>query len=165
MTITSLYAPGRLWLPLVVALVLSPALALAQNPPYQAKPASSSAAASNAAALQAAQRNQQTLQAQQNAQQAHVLNQLQKNQVQEQQRQTQATMVARPFANDPATTNAMNMANQAQNSGYNARQQAVVDRYRSAVGPTPPTVLPTQQPAGKSKPATQQAPQQPTPQK
>lgn len=163
MTITSLYASRRLWLSLGAALALCPAFTLAQQTTQPPKPAASSNAAANNAALLQAQRNYQ---AQQAVQQQHLQDQLQKNQVQEQQRQRQAAAVARPFANDPATTSAINATDQAQRDRYDANQRDAVDRYRSAVGVTP-TVLPPapQKSSQQQKAAQHNAPQQsPSPQ-
>ncbi|TBR38917.1 MULTISPECIES: hypothetical protein [Dyella] len=149
MTITSLYGSGRLWLSLAMVLALA-SPAMGQQTTQPPRPPANSTAANNAAAVQQAQR---TYQAQQATQQAHVLNQLQKNQVQEQQRQRQAAAVARPYANDPAAMNAINAADQAQRDRFDANQRDAVDRYRSAVGVTP-AVVPTQQP--KKPPASPQ---------
>lgn len=71
-----------------------------------------------------------------------VRDELQKNQVEEQLRQGQASAMRRPYANDPSQAARLDRADQAQRNLYSARQQDLLDRYQSAV--TPPVVHTTQ---------------------
>lgn len=134
MTITSLSPSKWLASSLWVALVASPALVSAQQNPQPPRP---QPPVQNTAVLQQAQRNWQ---AQQSVNQANLQNQLQKQQAQEQRRQQQANAIRQPYANDPASARAIDSANQAQYDRYDAGQRDAVDRYRTAVGVTPPVV-------------------------
>ena len=64
-----------------------------------------------------------------------VRDQLQKNQVEEQLRQGQASAIRRPYASDPTQAARLDRADQAQRDLYRARQQDLLDRYQSAVAP------------------------------
>lgn len=101
------------------------------------------------------------IQAQQANQQALLMDQVQKNQVQEEQRQRNAAAIRRPFANDKAATGTLDSSDQAQRDQYNARQQDLLNRYRAASAVNP-VVLPQPAPApAKKKVQSQGVGQQP----
>jgi hypothetical protein len=72
---------------------------------------------------------------QQSVREQQAQDQLHKNQLEEQLRQTQANAVRRPFAANPAQASRLDQADQSQRELYRARQQDLLDRYRSAVAP------------------------------
>lgn len=81
------------------------------------------------------------------------MDQLQKNQVQEEQRQRNAAAIRRPFANDKAAAGVLDNGEQVKRDQYNARQRALLDEYRSATA-VQPVGLP--QPAKTQKPSQTQ---------
>ncbi|WP_266168923.1 hypothetical protein [Dyella subtropica] len=98
--------------------------------------------------------NYSAIQAQQANQQALLMDQLQKNQVQEEQRQRNAAAIRRPFANDPTATGALDLSDQAQRDRYNARQRDLLDRYRAATSVAPVLPQPSSPPKQKSSSST-----------
>ncbi|MFC4762694.1 hypothetical protein [Dyella koreensis] len=147
MTNTSLSLARRIAQPLLgVSLLLSAGAVMAWQ---QQRPPTSQPPTMSASAIQAQQANQQAL----------LMDQVQKNQVQEEQRQRNAAAIRRPFANDKAATGALDSSDQAQRDQYNARQQDLLNRYRAASAVNP-VVLPQAAPA-KKKVESQGAGQQP----
>lgn len=105
------------------------------------------------------QPNYNAYQSQQANQQAILQDKLRTSQLLEEQRQRNAAAIRQPLSNNPAATQALDLANQAQQDRFNARQRDAVDQYRAASS-TAPVVLP--QPV---RPSTQkqQQPQPPRP--
>ena len=104
-------SPSR-WL--LAGLVVAVGTAVAQTPP-------------------AAARFQQTVRQQQ------VSDQLQKSQQQEQQRQNVANMAQQPLPQGSAARRQQAQADQAQQDRANASQQDLVNQYRDATMPPPPS--------------------------
>ena len=125
------HASHRLWIA-TLALGLSPLAAALQVAPTPPRPVVIVQPPANS-------RFQQTMREQQ------VRDQAQKNQVEEQLRQTRSEMARQPFANDPVRAVRLDQADQAQRELYRARQQDLLDRYQSAVAP--PVVHPQNAPA------------------
>jgi len=72
---------------------------------------------------------------QQTMRQQQTQDQLHKNQLEEQLRQTQADAVRRPYAATPTQAARLDQADQTQRELYRARQQDLLDRYQNAVAP------------------------------
>jgi ABC-type sugar transport system substrate-binding protein len=72
----------------------------------------------------------------QSMREAQLRDQLQKNQLEEQLRQGTSDAIRRPSASDPAQLRQLDQADQSQRDRYRARQQDLLDRYRSVVAPT-----------------------------
>lgn len=71
----------------------------------------------------------------QSAREQQLRDQVQKNQLEEQLRQNTSDAIRRPSAGNPALQQQLEQADESQRDRYRARQQDLLDRYRSAVAP------------------------------
>lgn len=87
------------------------------------------------------QPNYNAINAQQANQQAILQDKLRTSQLQEEQRQRNAAAIRQPLSSNPSATQPLDLANQAQQDRFNARQRDAVDQYRAASS-SAPVVLP-----------------------
>lgn len=93
--------------------------------------------------------NQSALQFQQAVRQQQVVDQLNKNQLQEQLRQQNAAAIRRPFQNTPSATQGLDAADAAARNAYQARQQSLIDQYNSQLLLPAPAVRAVPVPQGR----------------
>lgn len=119
-------APQRLWpFAFAFAVALPAAAGAWQSQPAPPRPVVIVQPPANARFQQTVRENQ-------------VRDQLQKNQVEEQLRQGRVDAMRRPYAAGTVQAAPLDQADRMQREIYRARQQDLLDRYRSAV--TPPVV-------------------------